>query len=947
MKNHYRYFQRAEKSPWIPIEAQDAERSALNEGAVRLTVLSTNIVLGGIDEVTAPKETKFHGPLYFDIDHSHDIPLAIASANRLVERLVNEFGMDERDIEVYLSGSKGLHIFIQPECFNFTRSIMRLPKVYLEMAKHLYVSGVDMQVYSVRNAFRLVNVQRDDGKYRVRVTCKELKTLTLEKYQELTAEPRHTFRPPQRTGQVNSQLAILFEQCQEIVRRNEREPAADSSMVFAPQLRQEFSKEYPPCIMHLADGKRAETKSFNEVAMQVAIFAARLSPDGLGTFEPTFARIADNQTSSNYSTARERQEHMEGLYQYVRHTDKYNFSCNAMRGVLKSRVCRDCILEASKVVETPEDAAREVAIESRPDGYFDMSGKTPRRVSTFRIVPDYVFNERLDDGQIRRIGTVATVESNGASLGTVMLDESAWTNRAAFLRALGGVSNVSFFGSETDIQKVKYVTMSDPDLPERSIAREMGLHITRHEGKEVRTYVEKTTSINNLHIPSTMVFEGPDDYEPYLIREKLGMVDSSDAEALAAIKLLLTLNEMEVMGPLVGWQVACHLKPHMMHLYRQFPPVNLWGNAGNGKTTIARYTCVLGGVDFVSEFEEMNIPISTPFAWLASLSNSTSNPVLWDEVNKSGNRMPEKKYAQVVELLKGCWNGQVAKKGALNGTGKSPVLHNYRLIRPVIYCSEQQPELPALVDRSLSLLTREQALKQFDGRDRELRAKLDGLKRVAYTLMLTALSTPTQEVARIFNECMDAIPSDLRNRPRYTHAISLLGLRWLRTVMDSRGLLDDELAQLLVDGEEAVQVRVRYLASEQANKQMSTEVDRVFAELMEIIDQSQLVGELGGGTALLRMGVHFELKSIAGQYILHLDVRSAHSAYLQWARRKGITVILDNLRTFLTLATQESYVLGVDKQESILGGRHVLRVDLVEAERRGLPVELLGNPDDF
>lgn len=948
MKNHYRYYQRSEKTAWIPVEAENAERDTLNDGGVRLTVLATNTMLGGLDGTAAPRDLKYYGPLYFDIDHGDDLPLAINSANRLIKMLVDDYGMEERDIEAYLSGKKGLHVFIQPEQFGLTRSVLRLPKVFMEMAVRLYVSGMDMQVYSTRNAFRLANVQREDGRYRVRVSPKELRTMTQERYLELTEKPRTDYRPPRPSGKVYTQLAVLFEQCQELARRNER-PASDSAQVYSPQLQQHFSEDLPPCILHLAEGKRAETKTFNEAAFQVAIFSARLNPDGLGTFEPTFHRIADAQTSTNYATSRSRIEHMEGLYNYMRHTDRNNFSCNAMRSVLKSRVCSECVLEATKLIETPEDAAKVVGLESRVDGYFDVSGKAPRRLATFRLVPDYVFSEHTDDGQVRRIGTMTTVETNGAAIGQVLLDESAWTNRSAFLRALNGVGNVSFFGTESDIQKVKYVTLAESDLPERTMVTEMGMHVTRQSGKEVRTFVARNSSINNVRMTDTMVFHGGDKYDPYLLRDRLEAIKPEDDEAIDALKILLTMNEPEVMAILVGWATACHVKPHIMHHFRQFPLVNMWGNRGNGKTTISRFVCAFAGCDFVSEFEEMNIPVSTPFAWTETLSNSTSVPVLWDEVNKSGQRMPLKAYAKVCELLKAAWNGQVALKGTLNQTGKAAALNSYRLVRPVIYCSEQKPEMPALLDRSISILTTEKALHKFDGKDFQLRAKLDGLKRMAYTLTLSSLMTPSKDIASMLEGNIEKLPKELRNRPRYSLAVCLTGLEWLQQVLEDRQIVDEELTAMLDEAHQAILDRGERESAEEATKQISSEVDRVFAEIFELIDHGlqAMDGDMSPSQVLLRPGVNFQSNRVGTSHILFLDARGAHSAYLQYARRKGINVILDELRVFCELALQEDYIKGLDKNPTILNGRHVFRIDLGEAERRGLPTYYLGDPDEF
>lgn len=938
MKNHFRYFQRGEKTPWIPVQDDNAEREARAEGGVRLTVLATNSQIGGLENGTAPKDLKFYGPMYFDIDHKGDLELAIDSARRLVARLETEYGVEPRDVQVFLSGSKGLHLFLAPNMFGLTRSVLRLPAVYREMAKHLYVSGVDMQVYSMRNAFRLTNVKRDDGNYRVQITNRELESLTADRYRELVSEPRRDFLAPQPTGKQYAQLTALFEAATEMAKRLDK-PVQDSSQVYAPVLKQHFAEEFPPCVLHLAEGKRAENRSFNEAATQVAIFAARLNPDGLGTFKPVWERIADNQHSTSYANSRARLEHMDGQFHYMR-SSGWNFSCNAMRSVLKSRVCGDCPLEAAKVIETPEDAASAVSLDVRADGYFDGSGKSPRRITTFVLRPEYVFNETADDGQVRRVGTVASIESNGSSLGKVLLEESAWNNRSSFIRALQGYGNASYFGNDTDIQKLRFMIMSDPDLPEKTMTREMGMHIERQGDREIRTYVERKRSISNTKMIDTKIYEGDEELDPYLMRNNLTPINSEDQEAIQALKLLFGMNEMEIMAYTVGWSTACALKAHMMHLFRQFPLVNLWGNQGNGKTTLGRYCIILSGTNFVSEHEEKNVAASTPYSWLVGLSNSASNAVLYDEVNKSGNRMTPQKYAQISELLKGCFNGQAASKGALASGGNGIKVRHYRLLRPCLYCSEQQPDDPALLDRSISLLISARGLEGRDGVDRKLRSKLPGLQRTAYTLMVQALNTPTDAVAEMFNPILDSLPAKMRQRPRYSAAVCILGLRWLGLVLAQRGIEDEELKRLIQEGEDAIRYRCDQIATEEARRQVANAVDKVFAEIFEILDygvQEQENADARHSVPLLRGGIHFCVKGGRDAGMLYLDVRAAHTAYLRWAKIKNLTVILDDLTNFVKLAKEEDYVERMDRFDNILDGRYVFAINLGTAAERGLP----------
>ena len=78
----YRYVQTEEKGKWLPIPVnKNFDDEARRLGAVRMSVLAVSEILkdeGGQDEVG------YLGPLYFDIDLSGNINLAISSAQELV-----------------------------------------------------------------------------------------------------------------------------------------------------------------------------------------------------------------------------------------------------------------------------------------------------------------------------------------------------------------------------------------------------------------------------------------------------------------------------------------------------------------------------------------------------------------------------------------------------------------------------------------------------------------------------------------------------------------------------------------------------------------------------------------------------------------------------------------------------------------------------------------------
>lgn len=938
MKHHYRYYQRDEKSPWIAVHDDEAEREARAQGAVRLTPLCTNKQLGNFEGTDLPRDVRFFGPFYADIDNKGDLQAAIDSGVRFVDRLIGDYGVAERDIQVFLSGSKGVHIFVPPSAFGLERSVARLPQIFKEMAKVLYVPGLDLQPYSLRNAFRLVNVQRSDGAYRVPVSVAELRELDPEGYRDLCSKPRLDYDHPRPSGVSYPPLIALFEAAAEAAKKAAR-PNVEPSTVLPAVLRDKFKDELPPCMVALGDGKVDTSKNFNEVAFQAAVFAARLSPDGYGVFDPVFDRMADNIESSQYSTPRLRREHLDGCYHYVRNSS-YQFSCNAMRSVLKHRVCADCVLQAAEVVETPEDAARVVGLGVRADGYFDETSKTPRRISTFVVEPEHVYSEIMDDGSVRRVGTVANVKTNGTSVGRVFLEEEAWTNRQAFLRSLKGLGNLSFLGGDADLQKIKFVTMSEPDLPEKIRVTTMGMHISTINDREVRTYVERDRSINSVRMPDTHNFDGIPQYEPFLLKGNHNQVP--DEVATEALKLLLQMNDIKVVGTMVGWVTATHLKAHLHYLYRQFPPLNAWGNQSSGKTTTARIVCVLGGVDFIRDHEEMNVPSSTPFAWLDSLSNCSSVPVLWDELNRTAKRMTAEGYAKACEMLKATWDGSGANKGTIRSHSNGVGIRTYKMVRPAIYCSEQPPTNLALVDRSVSVLFTRQGMKGKRDIHQQLRERIAGLRKLAYVLLVAALKTPTSDVAAMFKAADKEMP-EMKERPRYGLAVCLMGLYWLKKVCADAEMLDDELAGLLDKAADAVKTRAAAVKESQDHEEMVSEVDRAMGEMFEILDLAVQVDKgLANVNPPLRAGIHFQIVNRAGRSLLYIDVRSAHSAYLRHARAKGVDVVLDQLKDFMILARVEEYVDSFVQDTAILGGRFAMVVDLKKAKKRGLPVEMLG-----
>jgi len=188
----FRYYQTSEKTEWKPIkECSSVTAEAIKNGAIKLTVLALS---EEITEDTEKAEVKYKGPFYADIDNKEDVSGAAQSVLLLRESLLSR-DIEDSQIQLFASGSKGFHVIVHEKNFSSGRAIKLLPKVYQEMALQLYVPGLDMQVYSMGKgvSWRLPNIKRENGKYRVTVTVDEvLKIVTggREAYDVLVSKPK-------------------------------------------------------------------------------------------------------------------------------------------------------------------------------------------------------------------------------------------------------------------------------------------------------------------------------------------------------------------------------------------------------------------------------------------------------------------------------------------------------------------------------------------------------------------------------------------------------------------------------------------------------------------------------------------------------------------------------------------------------------------------------------
>ncbi|KPU61971.1 hypothetical protein AN403_6036 [Pseudomonas fluorescens] len=929
----YHYYQRSEHDAWflLPYKAsEDPVVLAKAQGAKKLTILALNQMVDDGTDAEIPRNRDrigYRGPLYFDIDCKDDLGQAITSGQELVGKLMR-MGVPKDTIKVYLSGSKGLHILVDELLFAGSRPFLRLPEIYKEMARELFVIGLDFSVYSSGrgNSFRIVNLQRHDGNFRVPVTLDELADLTVDRYREWVKAPR-TVEVEDPQGQVVYELKALFEEARKRVHaKPKRVLIASSADIEA------IREPVPTCIQMLCDSESLKTDaSYNQAATQLATYIVRAGVSQT-VAESLAARLASSAKSSKYNTAKLRRDHIEAQIRYVEHTPTFSFGCNAIRALLSKRPCEGCAIEAG--INRDGDPDANLSAVAEPDGYYFGQGDSKRRISNFTLQPIDVFIDVPQDGTSpRRTGTRMSVMKGGVEVDKLIFKEPGYASRTAFLREFEGLSDLTFQGSDLDVQRIKVaVYREDQDMGEIFQVYTAGVHLDFIDDIPLFTYVEPDMSVNTVKVRDTHQFFGKLLARPYFA--KTTMAERGDEKVDQTLAHLLKVTQKHEIGLMVGWTVAAHFKTHFMHLYSQFPILSLWGSAGAGKSKTAGLFTWLNGTDYMQKDSGVSAPSTSHYAMLDYLSSTTTIPRIIEEFNKS--KMSSKTYKEVVEWIKQAWNGESTLKGRL-GRGNmgrtNAEATAIPLSSPLIVISEQEIEVPAIQERSirvhLSKIKRAKCRDHF----RLASAGRDHLRRLGKAIMASALTTPPEDIEAMMEKSSELLSPEMDDRPRFSLQVAIFGLWKLKEVCEHLRLF-----QSLDTLDPIIKVMIGHCANS-GDGYVQSEIDLVLQKIAVIVAISRSTDEAASGTVYLTQGVHY---TVTPEYLI-LDPVLSHASYARYCNVDERSVpVINSGAQFVKLINEEPYFVKYAPYAGMAGGRAMLYLSLKELQAKNIDISLLG-----
>jgi len=955
MSKLYLYYQKhGGNEDWQVVQA---ETSLDDIKPTFITVLKTDTILNRDSTRDMIERVKYIGPMYFDLDDADDVENSIEDAKLLLEKF-KEHGLTPDDVEIYLSGKKGLHLLIPPEVFMVKPApLAHLPLIYKEIAFKLAVDTTDFKVYSERKGrmLRTCYNQRDNGNYRVPVTWAELENLTPEQYDQLCKSPRQV---PKTVPSYRAAFALIFDAAkQKVPTRRMKVKPIDPKML----------RNHLPTLERLMRGEGViEGAGFNKIALQLAIYAreAGIGEDAL--VEQCQGLIANHESDGyRYNTAEKRERELRRMTYYVEGNHSYVYD---IAGI-------NALLQKNKVAVTDEDG--ETSMEDvHACGVFQAGNcyMVPRGEAGDVAISNFVFTDvqRLIDpatgittGLSARLQGDSTVEK----IAEVVLYPTTFTGSSSLHNCVAPYGG-SFTGSDLQARGLYQIMLKTVDETHYIVDSE-GLHVLQlplHHNPVLREPFLAWVDPYGVRVPdhiqetnTKFVFQGYPEprgqYQTDLVNAPaLGdwlNVGDNKRLMLKFLKNWLTCQQPDSIGRMTGWAVSCFYREMFHAAYGKFPLMHVYGPAGTGKSEM---TSTLFRLFYDKEPVKSITPSSTAYAVINMIGGSASIPLLVDEYKVTGNASKDK-----METFRAIFRDAYNRRDSYRGGGSRTkdnfnALNKVTLSAPIAFLAEAIEPETALVERYVLVTLRRFATNVVNVNKAKFQfvqdhSRLFGIlghalaAGIAKTGSIQTLSerfdkllgwaTDKHSLSAEFLAEFEKDPSDQveyqrRNagRPRviFNNTVALFGLTRLRAMMVQmfgKETFEAEFADLF----EQMTIGI-YSNMETLSVNATAEYIKVLNTMAEMSYFQE------GSPYRLVEGVHYNRTEIAGRSAVAIVPGYAYSIYRAFLRNSGQTPLFLGDSSFIqalrdcpqficsvrSLVKTQSPAITMDEEELIRAG---------------------------
>lgn len=920
---------------WQP--ALVAARDKILESSPQFTtVLALSQEITDENKRDAQATVRYAGPLYFDFD-SPSLEVGIRQVNLFLDRLESE-GVDLAMLHLYATGGRGFHVEVPPEmlCPKQPKGgFLYLPQIYKEVAHDLYVETMDMRVYSAGRGrmWRVPNVKRDNGKYKVAVSPREVREMTVEMYDRLCSEPRtvvseavydekdeRQVRAPKEPSLCNY-LAVKFATAVFDVPKLFKQRA--KNQLKSAQVIAKFNGQFPPTMQSIMQGEGLkEDAGWNKITLQVAIMANQLGKDHdevVAACEPLIESHRGN--SDRYGTPAKRRDWLRFQLQYTQDNLKFEYAVAPIRDLLTDGTsCADLdgVTDPAELADhTAAAQEKAAAVEAGLETVFDggvtvgKSGIMQQADGEWKRLSMVGFDDvtqliNLEDGL--PIGFDADLYYCGSKVRRAMITLECFSSRVKLHSYASATTSGVFQGTDAAAGYVQEVLNRKARVnkkPREYVTRREGLDIVQFPAnidvpEEARKPFpifatadgcEVPQRIKELNLDFRFLGVGKDNRGQF--NTDIGFapdIKRGDPLVSEYFKNLFEMNNPRPIAVMLGWYAAAHARMFFHRLHSAFPVCQVTGQAAAGKSTTIG---ILQHMHFYRvENPNLQCQGTSEYAWRQWTSAGASLPVYMDDYKQT---LDQAKLISLQATLRGAYDLGMQSRGAGTKAAGSGVyeLTTQRISSPILFHAEVPEVMTAIEERQVIAYfmsaNRKKAPKDFCEKHAG-----DVLAPIGRAILWTLLNSELEDVRTAFEPDYDAMYaayySEGNYRPTLNYAMTRFGWTLMQRVLESH---DIDISEQV---DEAKQQILR------GGKVDGIKTSRVQSEPSKFFKTLVLMSRLGDEMRGDKMveGHDYAFSEVEGQEFLELNLPYAYSKYQTWCRSKGQPLLYPSEQSLMT-----------------------------------------------
>lgn len=880
-------------------------------------------------------KTRYRGPLYFDFDADGDLERACDQFIVFLNKLDVELGFDITQARLYASGGKGFHIEIPQECFMAKVSPSGtpwLPYIYRAMAESVVVDTMDTLVYTGKRGrmWRTANVKRDNGNHKVPLEVGEALSMTPELYAELVKDQRE--EPVRTPPHFTPQFGMLFERSKEKVTTQMRGKKKRSEKAVALLDPWKKANKTPPTIDMIMNGENlAEGASFQKIAMQLAIYAS-----SMGMKEHEFLDrckgLCENHVSdgTRYNTVAKRRTELARMLRYFEDDSLYDFDPGPIVRLVKKGVSvtdlgvmdtedhedqpaqdnTPASTEEGEETATPSTSTTVDADLHRgvrkgffmnSDGMWKRVGENTESIcrATLRKVESFF---SVETGEFR--GFAFDLAVKGSKTKRTMLAADAFT-AAGPLKKFFAAHQISFQGGDPDAMSLLDVMAEKARKGGRvyTYPREGFFVIDNPEldtPTPVKVYLTKDSFLSSVPSDDETFFRLAYKPEQAISSYNIDIhrAPELDASMRGSLHDLFSFTREDVAADLIGWFVAAHYRSMYLKLFRQFPMLQVYGEAGSGKTQTVWMLAHMHW--YMNDITVLSAMSSTNFALDSSASTSTSAPCIIDEYKPRELRTVKGRLEKLKDVFKAAYTGgDIGNRGTINkGAENNLSTIKSKATAPIVFMGEAIEMETAIIERSVtvgltqSLQTRarQAAFNRLHSDGTALSALGREIVEMGFNINLDAMRKEVRDIQQSIEARMPDFDDDTRKRaaPRmiFNRAVIVHGLTSLKRILARRyGTEFDASIDALLASK----------SSEQAQEQARVVASFGMSEISKVLSRIALLSR----EREVPWAMVPDKDYVVGDGWIEICVERAYDRYRRYCASIHETALFDTLEAFM------------------------------------------------